>query len=538
LTLSKDERQMPYRYEDPGISELIDNVLRGQIRVPAFQRGFIWDADMVAFFIDSIYKGYPFGSLLFWRTKEPLKYEKNLGPFALPERRPDYPIDYVLDGQQRITSIFGVFQTRLDVPHDWLKIYFDYTANPDAQESQFFPLKDSEVDLEHHFPLNCLFDSAAYRKATRNLDDSITEKIDRMLKIFTQARIPIQILATEEKPTVSIVFERVNRRGVPLDTLQLLSAWTWSDEFDLQQKFKELKADLEPFGFEEVGEDTDLLLRCFAAVLSNDSLSDSLVNINGSLVRERFQEIVNGLQGAIDFLRKNIMVYKLDNLPFATALIPLTVFFSIPGNSHFVYTNEQKEVLLKWFWRCCFSRRYSSGTRRNLNADIGEILKLKEGKDNHLGEFDVSLKPEFFVKNNFRIGTVDSQSFILLLAQKQPLSFISGSPITLEDALRDCNRNEFHHIYPRAYLRDNSIKDYDTDCLANICFLSRAENKDLGGVSPGEYRAKMSKKAIDEILKKAICPLSIFDGEYKKFIDERSIMLVLEANELMELSIY
>jgi uncharacterized protein with ParB-like and HNH nuclease domain len=105
---------------------------------------------MVAFFIDSIYKGYPFGSLLFWRTKESLKHEKNLGPFALPERHPDYPVDYVLDGQQRITSIFGVFQTRLEV---------------------HFPLKDDEVDEQRHSPLSCLFDSIAYRKATKNLDE-------------------------------------------------------------------------------------------------------------------------------------------------------------------------------------------------------------------------------------------------------------------------------------------------------------------------------------------------------------------------------
>lgn len=523
---------MPYRYEDPGITELIDNVLRGQIRIPAFQRGFVWDADMVAFFIDSIYKGYPFGSLLIWRTKEPLKHEKNLGPFALPERHPDYPIDYVLDGQQRITSIFGVFQTKLERPHDWHKIYFDYTVNPDAQESQFFPLKDIEVDDDCHFPLDCLFDSTAYRKATKNLEESNVKKIDSMQKIFTQARIPIQILVTEEKPTVSIVFERVNRRGVPLDTLQLLSAWTWSDEFDLQQKFKDLKDDLEPFGFEEVGEDTDLLLRCCSAVLSKDSLSDSLVDMNGSLVREKFQEIVNGLEGAIDFLRKNLMVYKLDNLPFATTLIPLTVFFSVPNNNHFLYTNEQKNTILRWFWRCCFSRRYSSGTRRNLNADIEEILKLKEKKDTQLGQFDVPLKPEFFMKNSFRIGSVDSQSFILLLAQKNPLSFISGSPITLEKALRDCNRNEFHHIYPRAYLKD-STKHYDPDCLANICFLSRAENKELGGVSPRKYRDKMSG-SIEEILERAICPISIFDDDYDRFIEERATKLVAEVNKLIK----
>jgi uncharacterized protein with ParB-like and HNH nuclease domain len=96
--------------ESLSIRELIDLVTRGQVRIPAFQRGFVWDSDRVAYLMDSIYKGYPFGSLLFWRTKEKLKFDRDLGPFTLPEPNEDYPVDYVLDGQQRVTSIFGVFQ--------------------------------------------------------------------------------------------------------------------------------------------------------------------------------------------------------------------------------------------------------------------------------------------------------------------------------------------------------------------------------------------------------------------------------------------
>ncbi|ARO88034.1 DUF262 domain-containing protein [Nitrosospira lacus] len=83
------------------------------MRIPAFQRGFVWEPDRVAYLMDGIYKGFPFGSLLFWRTKEELKTERDLGPFKLPPPVEDYPVDYVLHGQQRITSIFGVFQTEL-----------------------------------------------------------------------------------------------------------------------------------------------------------------------------------------------------------------------------------------------------------------------------------------------------------------------------------------------------------------------------------------------------------------------------------------
>lgn len=122
------------------IREILDTVIRGQIRIPAFQRGFVWEPERVAYLMDSIYKGFPFGSLLFWRTKEQLKSENKLGPFDLPQPPEDYPVDYVLDGQQRITSIFGVFQTQLagSPTEAWQEIYFDFAADKNAQESQFF----------------------------------------------------------------------------------------------------------------------------------------------------------------------------------------------------------------------------------------------------------------------------------------------------------------------------------------------------------------------------------------------------------------
>ena len=147
--------------EDLSIREILEQVSRGQIRIPAFQRGFVWDAERVAYLMDSIYKSYPFGSLLFWRTKEKLKFDRDLGPFTLPTPKEDYPVDYVLDGQQRVTSIFGVFQTELKMSmaseSGWLPIYFDLLAEPTAQESQFVALRPADVVPGRHFPLRTSF---------------------------------------------------------------------------------------------------------------------------------------------------------------------------------------------------------------------------------------------------------------------------------------------------------------------------------------------------------------------------------------------
>ena len=148
-------------YQSYSIRQLLDSVSNGSVRIPAFQRGFVWDMDRVAYLMDSIYKSYPFGSLLLWRTKYKLAVERKLGRFELPQPKEDYPIDYVLDGQQRLTSIFSVFQTELEPTSEsgWLEIYFDFEADEDVQESKFLALQDSDVNLERHFPLSVLFES-------------------------------------------------------------------------------------------------------------------------------------------------------------------------------------------------------------------------------------------------------------------------------------------------------------------------------------------------------------------------------------------
>ena len=135
--------------------------------------------DEFAYLMDSIYKRYPFGSLLFWRTREKLRVERDLGPFQLPEPKADYPIDYVLDGQQRITAIFGVFQSELQITTetDWLEIYFDLTARESAQDTQFVALAENEVDKTRHFPLKALFDTVSYRTATKALSDKEAERV-------------------------------------------------------------------------------------------------------------------------------------------------------------------------------------------------------------------------------------------------------------------------------------------------------------------------------------------------------------------------
>lgn len=517
------------------IDEVVAKLKRGELRIPKFQRGFVWKPDDVAFLMDSIYKQYPFGSILLWRTKSQLQQERNLGPFEIPDPQADYPIDYILDGQQRITSITGVFARGL--PRNqrilWKDIYFDIEAPNGPQSSQFFALDASEVVKGRHFALNSFFDPLEFRQLTADLPTEHFVVLQDVLKKFQQVRIPTYLVETDEKEKISIVFERINRKGQPLDTFQLLTAWTWSDDFELQTAFDEIKDRLTEFGFQEVGEDSDLLLRCAAAVLKGVPSAESLLDEEGGAVRAALPRITKGLFGAIDFLKREFNIAKLDNLPYPTLLIPLTVYFADEMGRDAPVNQEQTASLKRWFWRVCFSHRYSSGTRRNLENDIAEILRLKSGEKNTLGSFECDVSERFFSESRFYTGTVDTSIFILLLANNRPLSLVGGGRVAIGPVLQMGNRSQFHHLFPQAFLKGQGKTVEEINCLANFCILSAADNRRIGSKAPSKYRDKLCAD-LTGVLETHFIPDGFFSDDFGSFVAARSKMLAEHARSLIK----
>jgi hypothetical protein len=255
------------------------------------------------------------------------------------------------------------------------------------------------------------------------------------------------------------------------------------------------------------------------------------MSINGEEFRNKFEVITNGIKFAIDFLKSNLKVEKISNLPFSTLIVPLTVYFAVPGTAEPVVPNEHRHRIVEWFWRSAFTRRYSSGVLRNLKADIEEMAKLRAGEDSNIGAFSAAVDAEFFLKTTFGIGNVNSKTFILLLAQNNPLTFISGQPIDLADKLKAANRAEFHHLMPRKFLKESGQTARKDSLLANFAFISRAENRDLGGKAPSQYISKMTGD-VAKILERSIIPRNLFSDDYEAFLEERAAMLAATANSL------
>ena len=521
------------------IRQLLQRISEGEIRIPAFQREFVWEPDRVQFLMDSIFKGYPIGTILFWRTKEQLSYDRDLGPFTLPAPKSEYPIDYVLDGQQRLTSIFSTFQTELNQNPTskvkWTNIYFDLDAAADAQDSQFVALENDDVK-DNHIPLRVLFDVAGYGSLTRRVTDNAQlRRLDELQATFKEAQIPIETVETEDHSKIAIIFERINRGGVPLDLYQLLSAWTWSGDFDLRNKFEELAGELDEVGYDDLRKDPDLLLKCCAAVVRSDASARTIIDMKGAEVRDAFRLLRNGVLGAIDFLRRECGVVSLKILPYRTMVIPLVKCFATDGSAGFHPDARQRKALTHWFWHSCFSRRYSNSVDNALSQDIAAFASLLRGDPSDIEKRTFKVEPNFFTDNTFLLTSVNTKVFVLLLARENPKSFLSSSVVDLNSVLATCNRTEFHHIFPKNYL---STVEQVTDrsrqfMLANFAFLSQTDNRSIQDKAPSEYFDLIPAEARQAVLECALIPPGGLQMSYDDFISRRAACLANKANELL-----
>src|SRR5688572_19801970 len=91
------------------IDKLLNRINSGDIKIPAFQRSYVWKQNQIIELLDSVLNNYPIGSVLLWNSSEKLRHTRNIAGFKIPDNTEEYPVNYVLDGQQRISSIYAVF---------------------------------------------------------------------------------------------------------------------------------------------------------------------------------------------------------------------------------------------------------------------------------------------------------------------------------------------------------------------------------------------------------------------------------------------
>lgn len=512
---------------NPRLSSLLTDVTRGNIKIPVFQREYVWNDEQIMSLLDSIYQGYPVGSLLFWSTKQTLEHERNLGGFNLPETPEDFPVNYVLDGQQRLTTLFGVFNSGMKTSDAELADRFNVCFVPRTEEFVNYKLADPEESIN----LRTILDTTKLLPELQRFDQEMAIKIATLTERFKDYEFPVVTIKDRTNQEVCRVFQRINSSGTSLSTLELLAAWTWSDQFDLRKEIESVLENLADKGYEQLEE--SLVMRALAAVVLNRIDAEELVDVAPDQLIQGMQKLKQAIYAAVDFLEKELRIRNIVFVPFPIMVVPLVKFFSINLKPN----AAQMTGLKRWFWYVSFTQRYKAGTNTAVMEDLSSMAQLAKGEapfDGLRGTINAQL-----FKKTWRINSTIAKATICMLAQHTPRSFLSNNVVDLSNAMSAYNSREFHHVYPKGWLAKQGIGFHESNIIANVCFLSQADNRTISDRAPAVYMLSIDAALKPSIATAALLPLGALDGSwpYNDFIADRSILLANTANKLIETSI-
>jgi hypothetical protein len=508
----------------PRLASLLSDVERGNIKIPVFQRQYIWTDEQIISLLDSIYRGYPVGSLLMWSTKEELKHERNVGGFKLPDTPEDYPVNYILDGQQRLTTLYGVFNSDQKTADMDLAERFNICYVPDEDIFSH----NSATEEKDRIQLNKILDTTKLLAELPKFNDVQKEKIAKLTEAFKDYEFPIVTIRDRTNKEVCSIFQRINSSGTPLSSMELLTAWTWSDKFDLRREIETLLDKLSDKGYEKI--DQPLLMRILASLTIGSIDQNDLVDVNPDTLVSGVTDLKEAIFAAVDFLEGQLKIRNIVFVPFPIMIIPIVNFYAkIKKPSAIQFTQ-----LKKWFWQCALTQRYKAGTNRLVMEDL-EKFKLVLNGQTPFDDTSITVKSELF-NSSWRINSTAAKAALCLMAQLRPKSFLTGAEVDLGSVLSAYNARQFHHIYPKGHLNTKSISFHEANVISNICFLSATENNQISDSAPEDYFKKIPPNQSAPIFDGAVIPAQARDGtlSFKDFTALRANALATIGQKLVD----
>lgn len=367
---------------------LLDEVGKGEIQIPMFQRDFIWENKQVLDLFDSIAKGYPMGSLLFWtpETKYPVK--SKIGAYTVAQKDKKYT--YVLDGSQRITTLFNVFANPKNYelnPENKELLKKRFTVYYDLKKKEFISIRSPKDKKYYYINLFQVVDTYDFLDFLREIETQSTDKeenrelIDNakaITKIFYDYEIPyVEIKGGNIKSAVEI-FSRVNSTGTEISEDFMLSARSYNNEtgFIFSEKITEFLASLQKYGFENLKRDT--ILYCIANSNPKDKVyfdikTEDLLEFN---LEEVTQNAFIQIEKAVKFLYERLFVIDVQLLPYPTQLIFIANYFRLNPNP----SEEQLQKLENWFWITSYANYFTIYSLSQQRASHNVFMDFARGK--------------------------------------------------------------------------------------------------------------------------------------------------------------
>ena len=350
------------------LEDLLNEIADGEYKIPRIKREFVWESSQIVELFDSILKGYPIGSLLFWKTKG-YETKDEIGPYTIKKVDRSSDVKYVLDGFQRISTLFGVLMNpqnfdqdnKNDTPLNKFTILFD------PQVNAFSSIKKNANIFS--IPLYIIYDNRELFNFIRELDkEDITEidkniyidRIRNLHDILHKYKLPyVEIKGGDIKSAMEI-FSRVNSTGTEISEDSMLSALTYNKEtgFLLSDSITEFLNKLNIYNFEDLKRDT--ILNCISNHVNNipckiyfDVKIEELINKPNLelFTNDAYENITK----AVKFLYTKLFVIDIRLLPQPSQLIFISEYFRLNPKP----THDEEEALENWFWITTYSNYFT-----------------------------------------------------------------------------------------------------------------------------------------------------------------------------------
>ena len=515
---------------DEPLRKVIDDIEDGKYRIPEFQREFVWDRGDVIDLFDSIYSSYPIGSFFFWRVPEGMwdffRDVKQLEQPTLEEvRNSPFPeVNFVLDGQQRLTSLYITLMGLEHGGTDYGRIVFDL----DKEE---FKVADGKAD---HLIRVC--------DMWADLEDARDGMSDRRKKTYNKCRnrlreyeMPLIIVNSADVDSVIDIFERINQKGTRLSRFDIVNANIWSEEFNLRKRIEEdVLKPLNDIGFGEISKGT--VTQALALNIVQNCSTSAQKNLDAEEVERDWEDTKDSIIHAVDYLKNKHGVKRVEFLPYPSL---------VPVLSHYLFEADKKspdaehtEYIDQWFWRASLSNRYNKATQVAMTEDAERFRDVIEGE-----EVSFDFVPQFNKENLIQTNIKRSKypirnAFLCLLAKNNPKHFENGTKIDLtKNQYTDFRLNK-HHIFPNAFLRREGHDKEDRKSIMCITFIPEELNKSIQDTEPSEYFSSLRESDnFEEVMKSHLIPYDddsgIWDDDYDRFREQRADLVYSELEKLV-----
>lgn len=502
------------------------------IVLPVFQRGYVWNRNQVRQFFVRLYRKHPVGSLLYWKTPAGSAPAKG----DLPTSAND--VTMLLDGQQRVTSLYGVIRGR---PPD----FFD--GDEKAFTGLYFNLVDES--FEFHQPAKMRGDPlwVDVTEVMRGGPDSFGPILERigpgsyqyvgrlgqLLAIRDRALLEETIAGEEFTVDVVVdIFNDINTGGTKLSGGDLALARICAEWREARNEMKGHLARWEKGGF--AGLDLDWLLRAVNTVLTGEAQFSHLVGRSPAEVQDALARAAAALDYALNLVSSRLGLDHTGVL-FGRQAFPVMAYF-IDQRDKKLTTTEQGQ-LLYWYVLGAMRGRFSGAIETVMNQQLSALKGSDGDLERLIAELHLWAGSDQVLPDHFDASRKNSRFYpvlYMLTRMGAARNFCDG--IELKKTLFGKSSSlEVHHIFPKSRLYEQGYAQHQVNALANYCFLTSECNKEISNQKPEDYFPKYEAEH-PGVLASQWIPES--DGpwmldRYPEFLERRRELLAAAANDAL-----